>query len=90
MIEIFDSIDSIEKKKYESFLFVEKLILNIEKTQKSQQSNLKLNENKIANIDNNNNIYFKNDGSTFEQGRKYCFFNISRIFVVGSKAGYDL
>lgn len=92
LLNKFDFNNSRNKdgeKKNEIFLFFKKLIFGIEKAQKSQQSNLKLNENNVVNIDNNNSFYCKNDNSIFEQDEKYCFFNILRIFITDLKIEYD-
>lgn len=65
-LDLNNSRNKDDKKKNKNFLFFEKLILDVEITQKSQQSGLRLDENKNANIDNSNNVYFRNDGSISE------------------------
>ena len=73
----------------ESFPSFEELVLDAGETRESQQSGLKLNENKDANTDSNNSIHSKIEKSTFEQNGRHCFFDTSWIFTTNSKAGYD-
>ncbi len=89
LIEVFDSTGSACREEYESFPSVEEIVLNAGRAQESQQSNLRLDGDKSANIDSSNSIHSRSDGSTSGQGGRHCPLNTPRTPVAGSEAGYD-
>lgn len=66
-----------------------KLMLDAERAQESQQSNLRSDEDNDTNIDNNSSFHFRSNDSNSEQGRRHYFFNTLRTSVVDLKAKYD-
>ncbi len=57
--------------------------------QESQQSGLRLGEDKGVNTDSSSSVHSRSDGSTSEQGGRHCSLNTLRPSVAGSEAGYD-
>lgn len=88
-LDLNDDHDKNNEEKDESFLFLKKLLLDVERAQESQRSNLRLNEDKNANTDNSCSVHFKNDDWIFEQDEKRCFLSTSSTSVTDSEAEYN-
>ena len=71
LIEVLNSTDSGDKEKYESFPSFKELVLDIKRAQESQQSNLRLDEDKSANVDSSSSVYSRSDDSTSKQGERH-------------------
>ena len=57
--------------------------------QESQQSGLRLGEDKGTNTNSSSSVYSRSDGSTSKQGGRHCSYNTSQTPIVDSEAGYE-
>ncbi len=76
-LDLSNSHSEDNKDEDKRFSFFKKLLLNVEEAQESQQSDLKLGENKVANTDSSSSIHSKNNSSTSEQGERHCSLSTS-------------
>ncbi|KAF6238790.1 hypothetical protein HO173_003297 [Letharia columbiana] len=74
----------------ENFPSFEELVLGAGAAQESQQSGLRLGEDKGANTDSSSSVHSRSDGSTSEQGGRHCSLNTPRTSVAGSEAGCSI
>ena len=88
-LDLSDSRSRVGEEEDKRLSFFEELVLGAEAAQESQQSGLRLGEDKSANIDSSSSIYSRSDGSTSEQGGRHCSHNTPQTSVAGSEAGYE-
>lgn len=89
LIEVLNLTGSGGEEEYESFSSFEELVLGAGRAQESQQSDLRLDEDKGANADSSSSVHSRSDGSTSKQGGRYYPLNTLRTSVAGSEAEYD-